>query len=142
EIVRRAQFQPRVAVVLEILQSNAFEYRRTPVDSIASYLLVITPKTFVIEAHTRRQPSEQLDIGNRFAERRDRWIVDTNVQMTPGPHDIELLELSGCGKENIGEVGRVTHELFADHCEQIFAREAGDHALLIGDRHHRIAVIN
>jgi hypothetical protein len=58
-----------------------------------------------VKAHRRRQPPEDLGVGQRFADRRDRRVVGECVQVAVRAVDVRVLELRRRGQQDISVVG-------------------------------------
>ena len=52
------------------------------------------------------------------------WLVERQIEMPPGEHDLVLLHLRGGGQHDVGVARGVGDEMLAHHREQIFARQA------------------
>ena len=65
----RADIEPHPALFLEQIERDAVELRRAPVVELEQHLVVGHPPVVVVEAHCRREPAEQLDIGDTLARR-------------------------------------------------------------------------
>ena len=96
----------------------------------------------LVEPHARRQSPEELGVGDRLAQRRDRGHVEAQVEVPPRVHDVELLELGRGGQHDVGEVGGVSGELLADDGEQVLARQSRDDLVLLGHDDDGIAVVD
>ena len=81
----------------------------------------------VIESHPDGELPEDFGVRFRFAQRRDRRIVDHPVQMPVRGVDVEVFELRRRRQQDVRVVGRIGLEVFDDHGEQILARESGNH---------------
>ena len=73
----------------------------------------------VVEAHGRGQTAEQLRVRHRLAQRLDRPVVEGQVEMSPGEHDVELLQLGRRRQDNIRVKRGVGEKMLADHREQV-----------------------
>ena len=96
----------------------------------------------VVEAHGAGEAPEQLGVGHRLADGGHRRHVERQVEMAPGEHDVELLELGRRRQHDVGIARGVGQELLADHGEQVVAREAAGDLGLLGRHDHRVRVVD
>ncbi len=90
----------------------------------------------------RGQVAEDLRVGPRLAQRRDRGLVDQHVGVAVAGVDVQVLELRGGRQHVVGQVGRVGHEVLQHHGEQVLALEAGHHLGRLRRHRHRVAVVD
>ena len=62
--------------------------------------------------------------------------------MSPGEHDVELLQLRGSRENDVCVPGGVSEELLAHHGKKVFALEASDNLVLFRDNNRRIGVVD
>jgi hypothetical protein len=136
------QVQAGVTVGLELLPRQAGEARIAPVEGLAAEVLRRCRQSTASLKPIPGQATEQFGVRQRLAERRDRRLVDLDVQMAVGLVDVELFHVAGGRQQDVGVVGGVGLEEVVDDGEQVVAGEAAHHlARLRGDR-HRIAVVD
>ena len=124
--VHDRNIQPLPAVALQRFPIEPLRARIAPTECLPRDFLVAVAKARLVEAHARGQTSKHFCIGQCFAERRDRRIVDERVEMAIARMDVGLLELRRRGQQNVGVVGGVGLKDVVNDAEQILAREALD----------------
>src|SRR5260370_34298141 len=121
---------------------SARERRGRRIQGGGGYRFVGALPLSVIEAYSAGKSPEQLRVGDRLAEWHDRPLIQRQIQMPPGEHDVELLQLRGSREYDVCVPGRVSEELLAHHREKIFALEASDNLVLFRDNNRRIGVVD
>lgn len=90
---------PHIPVFYELVPGNALRGWRVPVVKINQHLFIgAIPVVVVVEFHGFRQAPEQLYIGYALTWRGNGRLVERDVQVSPGNHDVQLLGLHGCGR--------------------------------------------
>ena len=83
------------------------------------------------EPHALGQAPEDLGVGQRLAERRDRRAAQAEVELAVRLVDVERLQGRRRRQHDVGVVDRVGREELVDDREQVLAREALAHLLLL-----------
>ena len=113
----------------------------SPIIKVQQHFVVGHVPIGVVEAHGLGQPAEQLDIGDAFARRGDRRLVEHHVEMTPGHHEVVLLALHRRRQQNVGVACRIGDEELADHREQVLALQAVHELGLRRRLRHRVRIV-
>jgi hypothetical protein len=76
--------------------------------------------------------AEEPHIGARFAGRLDGLLRELDEVVAVGSLNVSVFEESGGRQNVVGVVGGVGKEQFVDHGEEIGARQATAHGVLVG----------
>ena len=95
-----------------------------------------------VETHGPREASPQFGVRNALPQRLDRFVVPTEIQMTPCGHHVQLFDLSARREDHVGVTSSVGDELLGDHREEILALETTANECGVRSRDQRIAVVD
>ena len=141
-LVRIPDIEAHVALLLEQIERDALQLRRAPVVELQQHLVVGHVPIGVVEAHGLGQPPEQFDIGNAFARRGDRRLVEHHVEMPPRHHEVVLLALHRRRQQNVRVARRIGNEQLADDHEQVLALQPLNDLGLLRRLRHRIGIVD
>ena len=76
-----------------------------------------------LEAEPPRQEAEHLGVRFRLARRRDRGLVNLDVEVAVRAVNVEVFQLGRRGQQDVGVICRVGLELLVDDREKVFAAQ-------------------
>ncbi|EXI68478.1 MAG: hypothetical protein AW08_01260 [Candidatus Accumulibacter adjunctus] len=129
-------------VAHELLPRHAGKAWIAPVESLAAEILVAVGETRLTETHPRCQPTKQLGVRQRLAERRDRRLVELDVQMAVGLVDVQLFHVAARRQQDVGIVGGVGLEEVVYDGEQVVAGKPAHHLARLWGDCQRVAVVD
>ncbi len=94
------------------------------------------------EAHALGELAEEPDVGARFAGRLDGLLRELHKVVAVGALNVGVLEEGGGGQHVVGVVGGVGEEELVDDGEEIGAREAAAHGVLVGRDRAGVGVVD
>ena len=104
--------------------------------------LVAVAEARLVEAHRGGQAAEDLGVGQRLAERRNRRLVQQHVGVAVAGVQVEVLELRRRRQHPVGVVGGVGQEVLQHDGEQILPRKAARHLRRLRRHRDRVAVVD
>ena len=134
--------EPGPAIIDEPFPRDAVEHRVLVLQQAADQVLVGLVVLGGVETEFGGEQSEDLVVGFGFAHRGNRRSVERDVEMAPCRRKIEMLDLGGRRKDEVGVTSGVGQELLRHDREEILTVETLDDAVLIGSDDRRVAVVD
>ena len=143
EAVQKMRFLERRLAIeparrLEFGQRPAAGGAQRRVDDLAGAHL----KAGMLGAEALRQRADHFVVGAAALRRLDRLAAELQILMAAAGVDVVVLEEHRRRQHDIGMARGVGEELLVDAGEQVLARKAAPHLLLIGRDDHRVGVLD
>src|ERR1043165_1505565 len=136
------QIESHPAALTKSFERDSMKRRMVCLEGLPRNLFVRVFETLFLKAKPRSQKAKDLRITFRFMKRRNRLLVDDQIEMAVSLVQIKMLKLRGRGQNDVGVITRVRHKLLVHDREQIFALETFDDFGLIGRNRRRVRVVN
>ena len=125
-----------------LARPRAAEPRVAGIERRVHQLRVARREDRIGEAEAHGEPTEDLDVRERLALRRDHALGTLQPVRAVRRVEIGMLEVRGRGQHDVGVAHAVRHcDIRTDH-EEILAQEAATEAVLIRMHDHRVVVVD
>ena len=138
----RGDVEPDRRLTIQPFDGDSLQARVRPVEGLFHQGLIVFEQTRIDKAHVPGKLPEDLGVRPAFSERLYGGPIDGEVQVTVRLQDVGVFEHSGCGQHDVGPVHGVGAEELVYRDEQVFAREAAAHVVLIGSDRGRVRVVD
>ena len=141
-VVRRGQVQPGESIALQPLIGDTGQGRVVAIQSLPDQFFIAVLESRIVITHLMGQAAKDFRIGLHFAQRRNDRLAQLDVEMAVGGVQVQAFKSGWGWQHDVGVTSRISHYLFVDHAEKVFALKARDYFAAVGRDHRRVGVID